>query len=136
MKPEFSDHDLEAYLEEVLDVHDMVRIETALRGDPTLVTRMADLLRHRDQGTHALGAIWRRHRLSCPNREVLGSFLLDALEPPQADYVYFHITEVGCRMCQANLRDLEEQKNKLSDSSSHRRRRIFQTSAGYLPPTS
>jgi len=136
MNSEFSDHDLEAYLEEVLDVHDMVRIETALRGDPMLVTRMADLLRHRDQGAHALGAIWRRHRLSCPSREELGSFLLDALEPPQADYIYFHITEVGCRMCQANLRDLEEQKHKLSDASSHRRRRIFQTSAGYLAPPS
>ena len=77
---------------------------------PALVERLKVIQRRRDLGGHTLAAVWRRHRLSCPSREDLGSFLLDTLDPELRDYVYFHITEVGCRMCQANLRDLEERQ--------------------------
>jgi hypothetical protein len=61
--------------------------------------------------------------------------LLEALDGPGADYVYFHITEIGCRLCQANLKDLEEQQKRTApDHVQKRRQRYFQTSAGLLSP--
>ncbi|HEY6564886.1 MAG TPA: hypothetical protein VIY86_10350 [Pirellulaceae bacterium] len=132
MNAPFSTTDLESYLDEALDTADMKHVEDALRSDRSLVTHLVEIQRHRDQGLHTLGAIWRRHRLSCPNREELGGFLLGALEGPASDYIYFHITEIGCRMCQANLKDLEDQHQKPLTESASRRKKYFQTSAGLL----
>jgi hypothetical protein len=81
---------------------------------------------------HSLGAIWRRHRLSCPPREQLGSFLLGVLDADHADYIRFHIETIGCRVCQASLADLEEQQTAASKVVEQRRTRYFQSSAGYL----
>lgn len=128
----FTRLDLEAYMEEALDAHEMTRIEAALRNDPTLVARMMELGRQREEGQHSLGAIWRRHRASCPNRQTLGGFLLEALAPEEADYVYFHVTEIGCRACQANLKDLESLQASDSPPVQTRRKRYFETSAGLL----
>jgi hypothetical protein len=81
-------------------------------------------------GLHTLGAIWRRERLSCPSREELGQFLLETLTGEQADYIRFHLQSAECRYCQANLADLEAAAQ--ADDITVRRRRYFQTSAGYL----
>ena len=40
-----------------------------------------------DSQLHTLGAIWHRARLTCPGRQQLGSFLLDALDPDLAGYI-------------------------------------------------
>lgn len=134
MSSEFTSHDLEAYLDEALDVREMAAIETALRADPQLLATLAELQGTRDDRGHSLSSIWRRHRLSCPSREELSSLLLDCLDAEQRDYVYFHITEVGCRVCQANLQDLERQsKQQDVTESRQRRQRYFQSSAGLLP---
>src|SRR5437588_628849 len=60
-----------------------------------------------DRGEHSVGGIWRRERLSCPNREQLGGFLLQALDPDLLEYIEFHLTTVGCAFCGANLDDLK-----------------------------
>jgi hypothetical protein len=88
----------------------------------------------RDAGVHSLGEIWRRHRISCPSRGQLGSYLLDALPEELADYIRFHIELVGCRYCRANLTDLRQQQAELPEVVQTRRRRFFQSSAGYLRP--
>jgi len=124
--------ELEAYLDEALPVEEMARLEQALRGDAALRTRLTELLGRRDAGVHSLGAIWRRHRLSCPTREQLGSYLLGAMEAAEADYIAFHLDVVGCRYCQANLEDLKSHQQVEDSQRAARRRRYFQSSAGLL----
>ena len=132
MTATFSESDLEAYLDEALPAEEMSRLEKALRDDPKLVRRLAAIHSRRNAGVHSLGEIWRRGRLSCPSREQLGSFLLRALPDDAADYTAFHLDAVGCRWCQANLADLENQQPEAGEVAQTRRRRYFQSSAGYL----
>jgi hypothetical protein len=126
--------DLEAYLDEALPAEEMSRIEQALRSDRELVRRLAQIHARRNAGVHSLGEVWRRHRLSCPPRQQLGSLLLGALDEGTACYVRFHLDVVGCRYCQANLADLQQQQAEAPEAVQTRRRKYFQSSAGYLRP--
>jgi anti-sigma factor RsiW len=126
--------ELEAYLDEALPADDMARIEKALRQDPALARQLAAVLGRRDAGVHSLGEIWRRHRISCPTREQLGSYLLGALGDEAAGHVRFHLETVGCRYCLANLADLERQQAEAAAAVQTRRRKYFQSSVGRLGP--
>ena len=132
MSQPFSTTELEAYLDEALPVEQMARIEQALRSDSGLVAQLAAINGRRDAGVHSLGEIWRRHRASCPSREQLGSYLLGALDTQFSDFVAIHVEVVGCRVCRANLTDLEKQQAEAGDLAQTRRRKYFQSSAGYL----
>lgn len=123
--------ELEAYLDEALPAEEMARIEDALRRNPQLLDDLAAINARRDAGVHSLGEIWRRHRLSCPTREQLGGLLLGTLPKPQSEYLRFHLDVVGCRLCRANLLDLQSQQ-EAAEAAKTRRRRYFQSSAGYL----
>jgi hypothetical protein len=127
----YSDDDLLAYLDEMLPADRMSAIETQLRADEALRLRVAAVARRRDQGVHSVGEIWRRMRLSCPTRNQLGSFLLGTLEPALTEYIEFHLRSVGCRLCAANLDDLERSM-KTTPETTDRRRRFFESSAGHL----
>jgi hypothetical protein len=126
-----SDADLLAYLDEMLPAERMTLIEGDLRRDEALRLRVAALSRRRDEGIHSVGEIWRRRRLSCPARKQLGSFLLGSLDSSLAEYVEFHLRSVGCRICAANLDDLERSMRSGAESTD-RRRRFFESSAGRL----
>ncbi len=133
MKQQFSNADLEAYLDESLSSARLANVEAALRDEPGLVDRLATLAGQRDAGVHSLGAIWRRQRLTCPSREQLGSYLLGVLDPGHANYLQFHLDEVGCRYCSASVEDLREQHAAAhAQDSESRRSKYFQSSAGYL----
>lgn len=132
MSGPFRDADLEAYLDEALPADEMARIEEALRASQELAARLAAINARRDAGLHSLGDIWRRHRITCPDRTELGSFLLGVLEPSHAAYVRFHLEVIGCRLCQANLADLQQQQAATA-GAVRRRRRYVQSSAGLLP---
>ena len=133
MSNQFTTAQLSGFLDESLSDHEMTAIEAALRGDEALVERLATLVGQRDAGVHTLGAIWRRHRLSCPTREQLGTYLLEVLAPEHAEYVRFHLETIGCRYCNASLSDLRQQHEATElDDSRTRRQRYFQSSAGYL----
>jgi hypothetical protein len=133
MSPSFSDGELEAYLDEVLSVERMTAVEAALRENEVLQKRLAAINGRRDAGFHSLGEIWRRHRLSCPTREQLGSFLLGVLTDDVADYVQFHLETIACRYCTASVEDLRAQQSAAaSEQTNERRARYFQSSAGYL----
>ena len=132
MPSDFSNAELEAYLDEALPAARMAAIEDALRNDEGLTKQLAAINGRRDAGVHALGEIWRRRRLSCPTREQLGSYLLGVLGPDHVDYVKFHLESVECRYCAANVEDLRAQQSAAETDVSARRRRYFQSSAGYL----
>jgi hypothetical protein len=132
MNEPISESDLEAYLDEALPAEEMAAIEETLRGDAELGRRLAAINRRRDAGLHSLGEIWRRARLTCPTREQLGGYLLEILDDGEADYIAFHLETVRCRVCRANLDDLEAQRAEQSAAAETRRRKYFQSSAGYL----
>ena len=134
--PDFSDAELVAFLDEALPPARASELETQLRDDAQLRDRLVTVRGRETAGLHTLGAIWRRSRLSCPSREDLGQYLLGTLEPDQDDYLRFHLETVQCRYCQANLDDLQTAASADQDQSEQRqnkrRKRYFQTSAGYL----
>jgi len=132
MTSQYSDLELEAYLDEALPAADMARFESAVRQTPELLRRLAEVIGRREGGAHSLGEIWRRHRLSCPVRTDLGGFLLGTLSKDAAEYVRFHVELIGCRYCSANLEDLQRQRQEASTATVTRRTRYFQSSAGYL----
>lgn len=128
---QWTDRELAAWLDELLPAERMVAFENQLRQDGALRARVAVLIRHRDQGGNTIGEIWQRSKLSCPVRTELGGYLLGTLSTDAAAYIEFHLKTVGCRVCQANLHDLEEQSTQ-SGQVPDRRRRFFESSAGLL----
>ena len=127
-----SDADLINFADEALSPTEMVRVETALRESVELRRRLAGLVQARDRGWHSVGAIWRGHRLSCPTRSQLGSFLLDALDPQWQAYIGFHTELVGCRICLASLADLRARQEEPETTTRERRHRLFQSSVNHL----
>jgi anti-sigma factor RsiW len=123
MTAPFRTTDLEAYLDEALPIEEMTRIEKELRGDPSLTRHLAAIIGRRDSGVVSLGEVWRRHRLSCPSRQELGSFLLGVLPDDAARYVAFHVDVVGCRYCQANVADLQDRQAEAQSAVSNSRNR-------------
>ena len=133
MPHSFTDSELDAYLDESLPAGRMTEIESTLRDSPELCDQVAAINARRDSGVHSLGQIWRRHRLTCPSREQLGSYLLGVLPAATAAYISFHLEEVGCRCCAASATDLKTQQAEADEQVTARRRKYFQSSAGHLP---
>ncbi len=132
MKRTFLQADLEAYLDEALPSAEMAEIERQLRQDEGLVRRLATVHARRNSGVHSLGEIWRNRQLSCLSREQLGGYLLGTLSEEASQYVAFHLEVIGCRPCRANLADLQRQQTEAPQVVQSRRRKYFQSSAGYL----
>jgi hypothetical protein len=127
----FTDAELTAFLDEALPPGRCADLENELRSDPGLRNRLIEARGRETAGLHTIGAIWRRSRLSCPSRSELGQHLLGTLEADAADYIQFHLDEVGCRYCHANLLDLQSASTS-DDAPAKRRQRYFQTSVGHL----
>ena len=127
------DDDLRAYLAESLPGDAMARVEKALRGSAALRQRLEDVRNDRPEAAvHTLGALWQHARLSCPDREALGGYLLEALDPEHHDYVTFHLDVVECPICRANLDDLRGQFVADAPASQTRQHRYFQSSRHLL----
>jgi hypothetical protein len=126
---------LRDYLADALAPEESARVEKALRSSAELRGRLEEVRQNRSDGQlHTLGAIWHRARLTCPSRQQLGSFLLDALDPELASYLTFHLEVVECPFCQANLDDLkaQSQTTTAASASKSRQRRILQSSRHLL----
>jgi hypothetical protein len=125
---------LRNYLADALAPEDSARVEKALRDSAELRARLEDVRNGRTDGQlHTLGAIWHRGRLTCPSRQQLGSFLLDALDPELASYLQFHLEIIECPFCQANLADLRAQSQAAAAKvSKTRQHRILQSSQHLL----
>jgi hypothetical protein len=126
---------LRDYLADALAAEHSARVEKALRESAELRARLEDVRQNRADGQlHTLGAIWNRARLTCPSRQQLGSFLLDALDPALASYLTFHVEVVECPFCRANLADLKAQAQTAATAhaSKSRQRRILESSQHLL----
>jgi hypothetical protein len=130
--PNITPAQLLAYLDDGLTDSETAQVEQALRDSEALRRTLRALIEQRDRGEHSLGAIWRRQRLTCPSREQLGSYLLQALDPEFQKYLEFHLREIGCPFCQANLTDLQSLRQEPETQKRQRRQRIFESSAGFL----
>lgn len=129
----FTDDELLAFLDELLPVEKAAELEQGLRSSESLRHRLAALIRGRDQGGHSIGDIWRQNRLSCPDRETLGSWLLGVVDDALGGYIQFHLQTIGCRFCNAELDELNAARSTAESSpASPRRRRYFESSAGLL----
>src|SRR5215212_4924966 len=107
MPANFSNSELEAYLDEALPTERMAVMEEDLRSSDELQKLLTAVNCRRDAGVHSLGEIWRRHRLSCPSRQQLCSYLLGVLPREEAEYIKFHLKTIGCRYCTASVNDLQ-----------------------------
>jgi hypothetical protein len=126
---------LREYLLDALIPESSARVEKALRDSAELRARLEDVRQNRADGQlHTLGAIWHRSRLTCPSRQQLGSYLLEALDPELASYLTFHIEIVECPFCKANLDDLrmQTQTTAAASASKNRQHRILQSSQHLL----
>jgi hypothetical protein len=123
---------LRAYLDDALSEAELAHVEQELRTSESLRGQLKLVMVERDRGEHSVGAVWRRARLSCPSREQLGSYLLQALDPDFQDYIEFHLRTVACPFCLANVADLQSRQQDVAPQAQQRRRRFFQSSAGLL----
>jgi hypothetical protein len=126
---------LREYLLDSLAPEVSARVEKALRESAELRARLEDVRQNRADGQlHTLGAIWHRTRLTCPSRQQLGSYLLEALDPELASYLTFHIEIVECPFCKANLDDLKMQTQTAAatSASKNRQHRFLQSSQHLL----
>jgi RNA polymerase sigma factor (sigma-70 family) len=76
-----------------------------------------------------LTRVWEQLRPTCPKRSTLGRMLLGTLQPPWSEYVEFHVNQLGCAFCNANLTDLRRESTA---TPTQMRDRLFQSTVGFL----
>ncbi len=129
---EFTDAELEAFLDESLDPQRAMDIEAALSEDEDLIHRLSRINGRRDAGMHTLGEIWRRNQIGVPSVEYLGKYLLGILTPEEEDYIQFRLESLKCPYTIASLKDLQQQQAESSDTTETRRRKYYNSGAGLI----
>jgi anti-sigma factor RsiW len=132
MAAEFTQAELEAYLDEALGAERMAEIEHVLRQRPELLRRLAAIHSRRDVGVHTLAEIWRRSQIGVPTREELSDYLSGRLPKEHAAYIKFRVDTLKCRFTIANLRDLQAQQREAEAQTMARRNKYFRSSVGHL----
>ena len=79
----------------------------------------------------SLREVWEDHRPSCPKRSTLGQYTLGILPAPWNQFIGFHVTNLGCIYCNANLADFSQ-----NEPSTKQADRFFQSTIGFLQPKS
>lgn len=129
---EFTDAELEAFLDESLDPERAEEIESAIVDDRALLQRLSHINGRRDAGMHTLGEIWRRNQVGVPTPDHLGKYLLGILTEEEADYIRFRVETLRCPYTIASLKDLEQQQAESSDKTESRRRKYYNSGAGLI----
>lgn len=78
-----------------------------------------------------ISSIWIQERVSCPPRDILKKFVDGSLSTDAADYIQFHIREIGCPFCQASEEDLRLGK-KPERGEEDMRQRLFDKTSKFL----
>lgn len=132
MSNEFTNAELEAYLDESLESGRAAEIEAQLRDDEELLRRLSEINGRREAGMHTLGEVWRRNQLGVPTVEQMGNFLLGVLPGGDTDYIQFRIDTLKCPFTIALKSDLESRNLESQEQSTARRSKIYNSSAGLL----
>jgi hypothetical protein len=123
---------LREYLNDTLPEVEAIVVEKALRDQPAIQALFHQVRQEDDRGEHTVSAIWRRERISCPSREDMRAFLMQAMDQEKIDYIEFHLKTVNCVYCMANLEDLRKMQQEASEPRTARRKKILDSSAGLL----
>ena len=132
MTIEFTDAELEAYLDESLDSARSTEIEQTVRNDSALLKRLSQINGRRDAGMHTLGEIWRRHQIGVPSPDEMRDHLQGKLSAEESDYIDFRIEHLKCPFTIALERDIQAQAVEGDQSSQNRRDKFYEKSAGLL----
>lgn len=81
----------------------------------------------------SISQIWRRNRISCVKRSTMGSYLLGALDEQWEAFTRFHLEDIGCLMCRANLEDLSGPEGEAIRQETAEQ--WFASSVGFLSRT-
>lgn len=77
-----------------------------------------------------LTEIWTEERLSCLKRSTIGAMVLGALEPDWQAYAEFHLEQLGCQFCRANLEDMQ---SAIQEAPAEQvRARILESTVGFF----
>lgn len=124
---------LRDYLNDSLPDAELAAVEKAIRERPEVAKLLEQIRGDADRRDHSVGSVWRQTHVSCPSRDQLGSYLLQALDNDLYDYIEFHLGTVGCAYCQANLDDLRRLHAEANTpKTTTRRKKIVKSSAGVL----
>ena len=77
-----------------------------------------------------LTEVWEDHRPSCPKRSTIGGYHLGTLDAGWQGYAEFHLNQLGCRFCLANLDDLKQSEDRAH--LERLRQRVLQSTVGFL----
>lgn len=132
MSQEFSEAELEAYVDESLDPQRAAEIERALKTDRELLKRLSYINGRRDAGVHSLGEIWRQNQVGVPTREQVQDWVAGKLSAEWADYLQFRVEVMKCRYTAALLADVKEGLD--GQPAADRRKKIFDSSQKLLTP--
>ena len=97
-----------------------------------LVKRLADDVSIDEQlaDDMLLTRLWEQHRPSCPKRSTIGKWLMGTLDSDWDNYITFHVDTLGCKFCQANRDDLQDDTTPVMTNTVHQR--IMQSSIGFF----
>jgi hypothetical protein len=131
----FSDAQLLAYAEERLPMAATLQLEKSLESDEKLKTDLRRVCGQHLTGELSLATIWRDFQVGCLSQDQLAAYVGHQLGGALADYVRFHIDEVGCRICEARLDELA----RLAHNSSNEQvtplaSKCFNSSVGLIQP--
>lgn len=122
---EFTDAELDSYLDESLESSRAADLENELRQYPNLLERLSKINARRNAGVHTVGEIWRRNQVSVPAPEKMQAYLDGELSQDESDYIDFRIKELKCVFTLAIYHDLLAQQNDPGQHSRDRREKIF-----------
>ena len=97
---------LREYLHDLLPQVASAAVERELRTNEALRQQLEEVRGEEDRGEHTIGAIWRREHITCPTRDELGGYVIQALAPERLTDIQFHLEQVECPYCVANVEDL------------------------------
>lgn len=90
----------------------------------------ATSLDEHQQWLPSLHQTWEDLRPSCSKRTTLGKFSLEILPPEWTDFVEFHVQQLGCDYCRANLAELSEEMD--TNENTRTNDQLFQSTIGFL----
>lgn len=135
MTTEFSDAELEAYVDESLDPLRAAEVERALKTDRALLRKLSWINGRRDAGVHSLGEIWRQAQIGVPDRAEVVRWVAGQLPRDEADYLQFRVDTLKCRFTAALLDDVRQSATRpAQEQAESRRKKIFTSSEKLLKP--